>query len=504
MANIIDRLIGWVNPHAGISRHFARQRLERAYDAASPRDSWRPRRPGASANTDHRADARKLRAKSRALEQNVSYIAAGFEALVSATIGTGIMPRFKGKNALVLTDLFAEFIKQCDADGNLDFFGIQASAYHAAERDGGSLIRLRWRRPTDNLAVPLQYQVLEIDWLDSDLNQMIGANTIVNGIEYDPLGRRVNYWLFDQHPGDQAIGRKSSARSSPVPAAQIVHYYNKKRPGQGDGVPRLSPVIARVRDLQLYEDAELARKNLETRLSVLVSGDPAQMANPAGYGDGSGDPAEKARQTGDLGELSSGSIIGLPPGTTAEVVAPTAAPGYVDYVKQQLHLIAAGFRVPYEMMTGDMKEVNFSSARVRRLDFRREVETNQWLHIIPVMIEPLLRAFIEAARFAGKIRNTEATLSYSTPRWPHVNPQQDIKAEIDEISAGLCSISEKIRQRGEDPDEVFGELASDIKKLDKLGVLKYLLFMQRGNLPTETADAAADNDEKKDGGKDVD
>ena len=52
MRNIIDRIIGYVNPHAGIARHFARRQLQRAYEAASPRDTWRPRRAGASANAD--------------------------------------------------------------------------------------------------------------------------------------------------------------------------------------------------------------------------------------------------------------------------------------------------------------------------------------------------------------------------------------------------------------------------------------------------------------------
>jgi capsid protein len=66
-----------------------------------------------------------------------------------------------------------------------------------------------------------------------------------------------------------------------------------------------------------------------------------------------------------------------------------------------------------------------------------------------------------------------------------VNPEQDVKADLAEIGAGLCSISEKLRQRGYDPDVVFAELASDIEKLKSHGILETLLFMQRGNLPTQ-------------------
>lgn len=39
-----------------------------------------------------------------------------------------------------------------------------------------------------------------------------------------------------------------------------------------------------VRDRQVYEDAELARKNLEIRLFVLASGDMTGMENPVSMG----------------------------------------------------------------------------------------------------------------------------------------------------------------------------------------------------------------------------
>ena len=65
---LLDRLIGWANPRQGLARHFDRLRLARAYEAASPRDGWKPRRPGASANADHMADAATIRTRARAHE----------------------------------------------------------------------------------------------------------------------------------------------------------------------------------------------------------------------------------------------------------------------------------------------------------------------------------------------------------------------------------------------------------------------------------------------------
>ncbi|MBD8531483.1 MULTISPECIES: phage portal protein [unclassified Massilia] len=479
MPNVLDRIVGWVSPHAGIARHFARQQLARAYEAASPRDTWRPRRAGASANADHKADARTVRTKARALVQNVPYIRAGLEGLVSAAVGTGILPRATGREKDVLNKLFAEWSKVCDADGRFDFFGLTKAADTAMEQDGEVLVRLRWRRASDGLPVPLQLQLLEIDWLDDSKTGTYQSNTIINGIEYSPLGAVAAYWLWDQHPGEVSTVR-GRAQSQRVSADVIVHLFSPERPGQGRGFSRFASVISRVRDLQLYEDAELARKNLETRLSVLASGDMTQMENPAGLG-GAGE-GQGAR---DLGDLGGGTVVGMPAGMNFTVVEPKAAPGYVDYVKYQLHLIAAGIGVPYEMLTGDMSGVNFSSARVRLLDFRRSVQQLQWLVLIPKLLEPLWGAFVEAAYLAGKVKSRDKSVDFSPPKWDYVNPEQDVKADLAEIGAGLSSISEKLRQRGYDPKVVFAELESDIKDLQGRGILDVLLFMQRGNMPTE-------------------
>jgi len=473
-ATLVDRFIGLFSPDAGLRRLRAREMLTRAYEGANQKDGWRPRRAGASANADHAMDAATLRTRARSMVQNVPYVARGLSSLVANTIGTGITPRSLAPNADAIDKLWSEWAKVADADGRQDLYGLQASAYRAMEQDGEVLIRLRQRRAEDGLPVPLQLQLLEIDWLDSAKTGSNGPNTIVNGIEYDPLGKVFAYWLWDQHPGEQLPGRRGRASSYPVPADRIIHLYASERPGQGRGFTRLAPVIARVRDLQLYEDAELQRKNLETRLSVLASGDPSTISMSE-----SASQAE-VKATGELGTLASGGITHVPTGMNLTVVEPHAAPGYTDYVKHQLHLIAAGMGVTYEMLTGDVREVNFSSARVALLEFRRNAEQMQWLTIIPRLCEPIWRAFLDAATLAGKLRAPDASVDWSTPKWQYVNPVQDVTADLDEIAGGLSSYSEKLRQRGYKPDLVFRELKSDFERLQKDGTLDLIMALQKG------------------------
>lgn len=477
MVNIIDRVVGLVNPVAGIRRQMARELLKRAYEGASQRDGWKPRRAGASANADHMADARTLRIRARSLVQNSPYMARGLGSLVSNVVGTGFTPRSLAKNADVIDALWDEWAKVADADGRLNVYGLQAAAYRAMEQDGEVLLRLRTRREEDKLPVPLQLQLLEIDWLDDSKTGTVGSDTIVNGIQYDPLGRKVAYWLFDSHPGEVGSVRRTRAGSYPVPASSIVHLYNPERPGQGRGITRFAPVIATVRDLTTYEDAELQRKNLETRLSVLASGDISTMGmlNP----DDNRTEAE-VKKSGNLGSLGGGNIIQVPSGLNLTVVEPKAAPGHVDYVKQKLHIVAAGIGITYEMLTGDVREVNFSSARVGMLEFRRGAEALQWLLLIPNFCERIWKAFIDAAVLGGKIPRAEYACDWSTPKWDYVNPVQDVAADLDEISGGLSSFSEKLRRRGYKPDAVFTELKSDLDRLQKDGTLDLIVMLQKG------------------------
>ena len=470
--NPLDRVIAFFAPDVGLRRQRARQMLQRAYEGASLRDGWRPRRAGASANADHQADAYALRVRARSLVQNVPYIARAIDTLVSRTIGTGITPVIQAKRQKKrYEDLWAEWESQADADGVYNIYGLQAAAYRAMEIDGEVLIRRRWRRPEDGLAVPLQLQLLEIDWLDSAKSGPVaGGGQIINGIEYDAIGRVRNYWLHGMHPGDRGV---STGRigSYAVSAKDIIHLYAPTRPGQGRGITRLASVIARSRDLMLYEDAELQRKNLETRLGIVATGDVSGMSNPTDNGTIT-DPR-------DLGNLSSGGITQLPGGLNLTQIEPKASPGVVDYVKMQLHLIASGIGVPYESMTGDMSEVNFSSARIRQIEFRGDREQCQWLVVNPRLNTPIYRWFVEAAELAGKISNPEYGVDWSTPRWDYVNPAQDVKADIEAIGACLLTPSEALRRRGYKPEQVFAEAAADMKALSKSGALELTTFFRK-------------------------
>lgn len=498
IAALLDRAVGLVDPAAGLRRSLARRAMlkARAYEGANVgADGWIPRRSGASANSDHRADAPMLRARARSLVQNNPYAAKALACLVSNVVGEGITPVSRAaddKTRATLDALWAQWVLVADADGGTDFYGLEAMAYRAMEQDGEVLLRLRSRRPSDGLPVPLQIQVLEIDYLDSTRNGgTTGGGQVVSGVEYDALGRVVAYWLYDQHPGDNGLARvKGSMASRRHDAANIVHLFAPDRPGQSRGITRFAPVIARLRDLSIYEDAELARKQNEALMSVFISGDGTDFAVP-GTGESQSAAAGNAAALGELGQLKPGAVLATN-GQSVTVAQPTAAPGYETYIRSQLYAIAAGSGVTYEMLTGDLSQVNFSSARVGMMDFRRTAEQRQWHVLVPRMLSKIHQAFVDAAVLGGSIPRPDYGVEWTTPKWDYVNPVQDVEADAAEIAAGLSSVSEKLRKRGYQPNAVFSELGDDYAKLKASGALDLLGFMANKSARPASDAAAVD------------
>jgi lambda family phage portal protein len=249
--NWLDRTIGVVAPATALRR--ARHRaaiamLARSYEGARlgrRTEGWVV--AGSSANAEIGTALSRLRDRSRDLVRNNPYATKAVQAVVSNLVGTGILPRARSGDASIneaADMLWACFAESCDADQLTDFSGLQALIVRAMAESGECLVRLRERRLEDGLAVPLQLQLLEPDHLDTGkTGDLPGGGFIVQGVEFDPLGRRRAYWMFPVHPGEVAMFRRASLTSQPVPATSVLHLFDRLRPGRcaaHPGSPRSS------------------------------------------------------------------------------------------------------------------------------------------------------------------------------------------------------------------------------------------------------------------------
>jgi lambda family phage portal protein len=373
-------------------------------------------------------------------------------------VGTGIVPKLTAGQEI--WDRWAT--GECDADGRHDFYGQQALAARTIFESGEVLIRLRWRNPEDGFTIPLQLQIMEPDFIDTaKTGQLGGGGYIDSGIQFDALGRRVGYWLFDQHPGANVrFGGSSVSRL--VSADDIIHVYECQRPGQSRGVPRLAPVLMKLRDLDDYEEAELLRKGIEACFAAFVETDNNDFF--------AGSEASASSSSVMDESIAAGMIKYLRPGEKITFGSPAAVQGYNEFIRQQLHAVSAGSGITYEMQTGDLSQVNYSSMRGGKLEFQRGAEVFQWLTFIPQYCRPIESAFRRASIIAGAGRVGKAQFEWTPPKWDWVDPLKDASGVILELAAGLTSWEEEARRRGWTAEKLLAQIKANQEAFKAAGI----------------------------------
>lgn len=491
-ANLLDKAIGWVSPSAGLRRAKTRAAL-RGYDAVTKsrnRDPWYSR--GTSADAEISRAGPALRDVMRDMVRNNPYAANAVHNLVTHAVGSGIVPRAKDPR---VNKLFSKWASQCDAEGHLDFFGMQALIVRGMLESGDGLVRKRRRKADDGLAVPLQLQVLEPDNIDTSKTGTINGLEVFEGIGREGPGTPAReYWLYSRHPG---APNGTTLESFAVPASDIAHCFEKRRT-QSRGEPWGVAAIPALRDLAEYEAAEIVRKKLESCVvGVVTSG--AGEDGVSGLPLSAGEPVGVYNADGQIVErFEPGAFYHARGGRDIKFTQPAATGFYDSYKVSMLHTVAAGFRVPYALLSGNLSKVNYSSGKMGLETYKRTIEEIQWKIIIPMLLQPIWDWFCEAAYLAGKIRTRTVAVEWSPPRFPSADEAKDVVARVRAMRAGLLNPMTAIAETGYTPDEVLAGYVEWNKKLDEYGLIfdSDPRHVSQAGQMQEASDAAPEDDDR--------
>jgi len=488
--NLLDKAISVVAPRAALQRVRSRVALELTTGYLE-RHAQRFRYDGATAgrrahgwyaaSTDANVELMGsliwLRNRSRDLIRNNPYAARAVEELAGNVVGTGIVPKAKTGNTAIDKIIDAEwqfFADGCDMPQRLDFYGMQTLTVRTMAESGEAIVRFRPHPADAGLRVPLQLQMLEADFLDQARTMGLINGHVMEGVQFDEMGRRVAYWLFSYHPGGVLIlNPRGGIVSQPVPADQIMHVYRVLRPGQVRGVPWLAPVMMALRDLDDYCDAERVRKKVEACVTAFVQqpegidGDPLGLAGT--------DPSSGLQ----VESFQPGMVEYLKPGQEIKFNNPPPAGGYREYKMTELQGIMAGIGLPYELGTGDMSQVNYSSWRGGMLGFRNTVEAFRWLTLIPLFAMPVWRRFIDTLILQGRIPQAVAndpkvglrSVQWTAPRFESVDPVKDAEAVLKDVRMGRKTWFEAVLENGYDPTTQIEQIALFNKLVDKFEII---------------------------------
>jgi capsid protein len=130
------------------------QILARHYEgAASSHRTAGWRKPATDANAAIGPGLAPLRQAVRDLVRNNPYAAAALASIVNETIGWGIVPKSTNARAMALWKKWAES-KDCDADGQHDFYGLEKITLRTIAESGEVLVRRRFPAPVGRAPDP--------------------------------------------------------------------------------------------------------------------------------------------------------------------------------------------------------------------------------------------------------------------------------------------------------------------------------------------------------------
>lgn len=429
-----------------------------------------------------RWDLRGLIAHSRQQAENNDYMKSWLDAVVRNVIGhQGVRLQNEARDTNGSLDKVANGIIEegwsrwgrlgtPTVDGGLSWIDMQSLVVRTVARDGAILVRRYRGRAFGPFAY--QQQLLEIDYLDTDLNIELPNGTVVRmGVEFDSFNRPQAYHIFARHPSETG-GRRSTARTR-VPADQIFLLMRPERAGQIVGVPGSYTALRRLNMTHGYEEAAITAARVGAAKMGFLEQDPDAIPS---------DPKDiEQEETTDTGhiirEVEAGIIEKLPPGYSYKEHNPAYPTGeFGAFMRTVLQGAAAGLGVSYATLANDLTGANFSSLRAGKGEERDE--WRMWQRsIVEGYIDRTFRDWLPMALLVNALGNLPAGKidKFEQPKWrprgwAYVSPGEEANANQREMAAGLRSPQQIVGERGDDIDTVFEELAEARKLAESYGI----------------------------------
>ena len=445
-----------------------RARLEGAMAQRRLR-GWQP--PLENINSLVASGGPRLLARSRELVVTNGYAANACEAFASNLVGDGIKPSSLIEDPALrdrVQRLWLAWTDEADADGLTDFYGLQAMVAREMFVAGECFVRLRPRRAEDGLLVPLQLQLLQSEMLPFEKTETAGnGNRIRCGIEFDLIGRRVAYHFRRRHPGDSTDQRIAAPDTVRVPAEDVLHIYRPIDAGQIRGLPHVAPAMVRLFLLDQYDDAELDRKKTAAMFAGFIT-KTAPEEQLLGE-------IEATELGGAIASLEPGTMQVLLPGEDVKFSSPAdVGGGYEAFQYRTLLSVSASLGLPYHLVTGDVRQANYSSLRAELVEFRRRIGQLQHGVLVHQFCRPIWARWLETAQLAGRLELSDPVaarmVQWIPPRWDWVDPLKDIQAQVLAMEAGITSRRKVVEATGYDVEEVDRENATDAARAAALGL----------------------------------
>jgi lambda family phage portal protein len=336
----------------------------------------------------------------------------------------------------------------CTLSGKLDWKGVQDLAVTQCERDGAYLVQMV---DADN-AFGFALKTWDVTWLDLKYSETLpNGNRVVMSVELDADDKPAAYWLTTPPSEIMFASRRTRTRTR-VPAEKIIHGIQiHDDESQVHGVPATAAAILPAKNAYSYgESVVMASRVGANQFGVLKSTVPDSEAQFTGELTDEGQPQHPFIESSPL------SITPLLPGWELQQFKPEQPTQNHAAFKESLDMdIAVALGVPYFLLMGNWKAVNFSSSRGGLGEFRERCKGYQ-AFMKSTLCRRVFHGWLRSAFLTGKLQLTNAEyLEVQNPMFQargfdYIDPTKDIDADVTKLQNRLTTPSEILAERGID------------------------------------------------------
>ena len=378
---------------------------------------------------------------------------------------------------------FLQWMTQCDirgkaGQGGQNWKSILNMVLEETVVSGECLVQMTVLQPevAENygLDFPLVVQLCEAERLDETKTTfnlppgVTGEDRLYEGVQIDNLGRRTQYWLYNEcpmHPLAYTI------HSDPYPAKDIIHCYMPTRPSGIRGYSWLAPVMLSLKHISDINNAELLAAKINACLGVVTKRQPSTQPGSWGIQN----PGQPTDSGNDSVMMQPGIIAKLNPGDeiqSFDTKRPNLNTG--EYTKQQMRGIAGAFPIKPSQIHGDYRESSYSSEMSATNDNANQVNLlHSWF--VNTVCAPLYARWVQVARLNGWFDGYDSdplsdprTRHLTEAHWPlpafrSIDGVKDVTAAQLRIQTGLSSVVHEAMMIGNDPERIVEQTAEFAK-----------------------------------------
>jgi len=312
--------------------------------------------------------------------------------------------------------------------------------------------------------VQLDLRLIEADMVATPTELMRQTITpegnTVDGLEFDEVGNVIAYQVLNFHPGSNF--RINNLMFSRVPAAAMVHWFRRIRPGQNRGLPEVAPALRLFGQLRRYTEAVIAAAETAADFAAFIH---------------SNSPAAEVDEVDSFAELEirKRSLVTLPEGwDISQLKAEQPTSTYKDFKREILNEIARCMQIPFNVAALDSSSYNYASGRmdhqvygmVQRVD-RDQIER--------ICLDRVLSAWVNEASLVGMIPDGLPPFSEWNWAWvwdgkDHVDPGKEANAAETRLRTLTTSLASEYARQGKRWDVELRQIATERALMAELGL----------------------------------